>query len=446
MWWAALLLPPEAVATASPWALQFTPRVALLPFGRAMSEHALVMELSASMRLFGGWSALRKRVESGASELGVSRWAWAPNSSAAVCCARGGVALASTKTLQPTLDALPLSVLSAAVVHLDTLNRLGCRTLGDLRALPRPGISRRLGADVLLALDQAHGFVECGHQWVVPTDRFELRIELPGRIDHAQGLVFVARRLLLAFSGWLASRQLGALAIRWSWLHDVMRARVVGAGGEMMVRTAEATRDVEHLMRLTSEHLRHVKLEAPVSDLILQAVEVQAFAPASASLLPQEGAAAQGHQQAMERIAARIGVDRVRHGHVLDDHRTGFMQSWHPGAASDRPTSTVTSPSAHSPQPTWLIEPPLALLMKGHKPVYQGELQLLIGPQRVDGGWWADPINADQATQPASSGRTLRDYWVALSPRAGVLWVFQDKTAALASPPRPAWFLHGVFA
>ena len=35
-----------------------------------------------------------------------------------------------------------------------------------------------------------------------------------------------------------------------------------------------------------------------------------------------------------------------------------------------------------------------------------------------------------------------RDYWVALSAHAGVLWVFQTRLAG----DQGAWFLHGVFA
>ena len=64
MRWAALLLPLGPDATPPPsealqglacWALQFTPRVATV-------HEAIVMELEASLRLFGGQRALRDRV------------------------------------------------------------------------------------------------------------------------------------------------------------------------------------------------------------------------------------------------------------------------------------------------------------------------------------------------------------------------------------------------
>ena len=36
----------------------------------------------------------------------------------------------------------------------------------------------------------------------------------------------------------------------------------------------------------------------------------------------------------------------------------------------------------------------------------------------------------------------VRDYWVALSAHAGVLWIYQTRLA----DEDTAWFLHGIFA
>ena len=60
---------------------------------------------------------------------------------------------------------------------------------------------------------------------------------------------------------------------------------------------------------------------------------------------------------------------------------------------------------------------------------------MLVGPQRVEGGWW-DRDAADQASR-----NVARDYWVALSEHAGVLWIYQTRM-----DDETAWFLHGNFA
>ncbi|WP_338126790.1 hypothetical protein [Delftia lacustris] len=65
-------------------------------------------------------------------------------------------------------------------------------------------------------------------------------------------------------------------------------------------------------------------------------------------------------------------------------------------------------------------------------------MQLLLGPDRVEGGWWhrGGGDNGEEFTQ-----NVQRDYWLALSPCAGVLCVFQARLAG----DETAWFLHGHY-
>ena len=76
--------------------------------------------------------------------------------------------------------------------------------------------------------------------------------------------------------------------------------------------------------------------------------------------------------------------------------------------------------------------------MRNNKPIYQGVLELMIGPHRVEGGWW-DRTVVDGV---AKTRNVERDYWVAYSEHASYLWVFQTRLAKDES----AWFLHGTFA
>ncbi|KAI1697376.1 hypothetical protein Ddc_19757 [Ditylenchus destructor] len=45
-----------------------------------------------------------------------------------------------------------------------------------------------------------------------------------------------------------------------------------------------------------------------------------------------------------------------------------------------------TPPAPAMPEPAFLLEPPLRLALRDHRPHYQGPLTLLIGPDRVEGG------------------------------------------------------------
>lgn len=86
---------------------------------------------------------------------------------------------------------------------------------------------------------------------------------------------------------------------------------------------------------------------------------------------------------------------------------------------------------------------------------------MLAGPQRMETGWWA----ATATVTAGQSAPAVRDYYIAESPSAGLVWVFCERphglhasTAAGASAassaeagtaavaPPTAWFLHGLYA
>ena len=394
------------------------------------------MEAEDSARLFGGKRSLVERVRNESSELGVAQLSWAPTSLGALALARAGVSNGFSRPLNTLLDALPLDTITAVALHAATLERLGCRTLGQVVALPRGGLARRFDKHLLVALDQAYGRRPEAHQWVLPPDNFAARLELMSRAETAPALLFGARRLLLLMCGWLASRRAGTTAFTLKWCHDTMRAKTAGTGGELTIRTAEATRNIEHLTRLLAENLNKVQLLAPVGDLELVATEVHALVEKSASLLPDPVRKGEALELALERISARLGADKVLRPVVQQDHRLDWMTHWHP-APEPRPKGLAKIVT--TPQPSFILTEPQALATQNNLPLYQGPLRLLIGPHRIEGGWWHREKGANGAvvTHQAS-----RDYWVALSAHAGVLWVFQTRLAN----DKTGWFMHGCFA
>lgn len=442
MLWAALLpahLPSDpsrrtdAVAGVATWCLQFTPRVAIV---EPQSEQpAVVMEVEASVRLFGGKRRLVERVRSEASDLGVEALSWAPTSLAAVALARAGQSNGFAQPIEALLDALPIETLTEVAVHQATLARLGCRTLGQVRALPRGGISRRFDAELLQALDRAYGLRPEAHRWVELPDTFGAKLELMARVELAPAMLFGARRLLLQLAGWLAARHAGVTAFTLRWWHDAMRAKAAGEGGEMTVRAAQPTRDIEHLTRLLAEHLAKVQLQASVGDLELLAVDVQPLEEHSTTLFPEPQQAGESLALVLERIAARLGPKRVLRPVIVEDDRLEWMTHWQP---APEPRPRQLNRSVDIAQPTFVFDAPLRLAVRGDRPLYQGPLQLLAGPHRVEGGWW------DRTTEDGEqvTRHVARDYWVALSEHAGVLWVFQTRL----QNDKTEWFVHGVFA
>lgn len=437
MLWAALLLDQspssspstDALNGLATWCLQFTPNVTIIEVS------AVAMEVETSARLFGGKRHLAQRVREECAELGVQSLSWAPTSLAALALARCRIRNGLSKPLDQTLDALPLESLSAVQAHAPTLARLGCQTLGQVRALPRGGLSRRFDAALLEGLDRAYGLRPDGYAWVTVPESFHMKLELMSRVEHAPAILFGARRLLLQMCGWLAARRAGVTAFTLRWCHDVMRSKTAGDGGELTIRTAEATRNIEHLSRLLAENLAKVTLLASVGDLELIAVDVRPLEETSQALLPDPKRAGESLALVLERIAARLGPERVLRPVLREDHRMEWQVLWKPAS---QPAPRKIAEPQDLPQPSFMLAAPLRLAVRANRPLYQGALQLLSGPHCVEGGWW------DRVTQDGdTTNRTVvRDYWVALSEHAGVLWIYQTRLAG----DDTAWWLQGVFA
>ncbi|CAN7290170.1 DNA polymerase Y family protein [Acidovorax sp. LjRoot118] len=465
------------------WALQFTPRVA------SVEGEALLLEVSATERLWGGREALLAQLQLRSppwpaeppaatgnpshgpvpQECPAARcptpFAEAPTSLQALALLR--LQLAGQPLPRHLPDGLPLHTLTALHPHLPSLARMGCRTWGALRALPRDGVARRLGAAVLLALDRAYGHIAHNHAWVELPERFELTAELPALATSADALLWSASRLLSALQAWLQARQQGVLALELAWRHDLRRVDGVPIAPwhALPVRTAQPTHELAHLRRLLAENLARTPLAAPANQITLRALETAPLPHASAHLLPPDGSSAAGDQegeawhQLVERLSARLGAGQVQSVTLLADHRPECMQRWQPMASTASGTAVAKVPhAAHAPEavlwPTWLLRTPQRLDMRGHRPCYQGPLSLLAGPHRFDAAWWeegacAQPTGENDGSQPpeSRSGLVQRDYFVALSPVAGRVWIFRERLAhAPAGASRDRWFLQGLYA
>ena len=489
------------------WALRFTPRVALQE-----PAQAVLLEVSASERLFGGRRPLIIQLLGAGRPLAHVRVARAP--SALLALARLQVAPAAGR--DP--DRLPLHTLADARPHLATLERIGCQCWGDLRALPRGGVVRRFGAPLLDALDRAYGLKPEVFPWLVLPEVFDMPLELQTRVEAAPALLFAARRLLAQLRVWLQARQRGVLAFELRWQMDARRD--TASEGALVVRTAAATLDMAHLQRLLAENLERVTLPAPVLYLRLRTVETAALSGATTSLLPDEQRKGDDLLQLLERLAARLGPEQVLRSVARADHRPEHMQAWLPatggamaGGATTRPAAgrsagpptrtgalaaaasasaggrrgrasgnegrgdsnrntigdsdsdsdsdgngnaekakaktatagggrTQRAPARSAPSglsdalyPTWLLDTPLKLAVRRDCPLYQGPLTLLAGPQRIEAAWWGV--------------MALRDYFLAHSAQAGLLWIYRERLTARGidgdRQQAGAWYLHGVF-
>jgi protein ImuB len=457
-------------------ALGFTPRVALV-------DEAVLMDVTGSLRLFGGLAKLVQQLERQLRQFFESNRALAQ-----VAVAQGATSLIaigrlrmrlhllrqnspgeSSKQPKTRVADLPMHTLTAARPHLDVLERIGCRTWDDLLRLPRDGVARRFGAELLAALDRARGSVPDDYEWQVLPEHFEEKLELNALVTHAPALMAGVERLLVHLHAWLLGRQSGLCALKITWHLDPRRD--VPPTGELEIRTAQPAQDLRHVARLIAEHLAQQKLPAPVHSLSLQSLVTELLADSAAatgSLLMEARKQGDTAVELVERLSARLGDARVQAWQPCEDHRPEQMQRWVParsaiksiatsqGASRARGLKRLKKEAGEAPPacrtealyPTWLLPEPLKLGTSGNSPVYQGKLTRLTGPQRLEAAEWL--LAGGDAADPASLCErpwAFRDYFIYRSQQGGLLWIYSERLGESPQGARQrAWYLHGFFA
>ena len=423
--------------------LHFTPTVAIDPD----PESATVMlDVTASLRLFGGHRALCRAIRARVRQLGTfAQVGSGTTAQGAAWLARQplrrtprGIVRPARRAIQPArmtrlLDALPVECLHT-LADPAWLEGVGCRTLGQVRRLPRAGLSRRIGTALLARLDQAYNKAPAGFAWFEAPPAFAQRMELPGRIDSADGVLAGAQRLLLALSGWLAAQQAGVTRCVLVLEHERYRLGEDTDSTPVPLGLAQPSRDPVHLSKLLREKLDKVRFHAPVGGLALRVEAMETCVPQSDALFPEPGAEPAELGRLLDTLMARLGRDNVLQPCPLADHRPERASRWRPvDEAPVRGAASTAAAGAPPPErPLWLLESPRPLRVQRHRPVYEGPLVMLTRPERIESGWWDGAL-------------ATRDYFIAERADGLRCWVYRERPGQ-EEGSEYRWFLHGLFA
>lgn len=482
----------KALRTLALAALRFSPHLCLKPDG-------FLIEVQGSLRLFGGPLNLWRQLVHTVDTFKVStHFAAAPYPEAAWLLARvrgpqrrqflahrGRVAssfpalgVAQSRQPQPVrqaLDTLPvvgvLQAWEAPEAAQQLLTGLGLATLGEWRALPRAGLQRRMGAELLLRLDRAYGAVPDPRSFWAPPPAFDERLELPERTHDADLITQALGHLLQALEGWLAVHGQLAQVMALHFLHEARRREALPDTVHTL-RLAAPDRQAAALQRLWDERLKRHPLTAPVVALrlVLQAAVVPQTSDVQQPLAaPQEPHAASSTAVPtlspgfasedpveirralawlLDRLQSRLGAQAVQGLRCEDDHRPERASRWvnltdEPSAFSSAQSSVrfpasspphitpaqsfLVSPAAPS-QPLWLLPQPEPLAEHKGRPVHGGApLVLRTRAERIEAGWFdGEPV--------------CRDYHVAEGADQRLRWVFRQ-----CRGDQQFWFLHGWF-
>ena len=414
----------EALERLASWAAQFTPM-------SCVEAQGIALEVESSLRLFNGHARLVAAIRRGVRNLGLrAALGIAPTPLAARLFAKAEARAIPVRSctdvgaLRERAGDLPLFLLDWPAETLAHLTDLGVLRLRDILELPVEGIARRFGPQAAIHLGRLMGTIADPRVPHAPSPRFRSRLELPAEAEGVDALLFPLRRMLAEMEGTLRGRGAGVQQLT-LWLEHGRKSRT-----RLDLEFASPERESDFILSIAREKLGRLTLRAPTIALDLRAEALLAYVPRESTWLPGAKEQAIGRERLIERLAARLGRDRVFGIAVADDHRpdrnwTAMQPSKTvPGSLSARKTEPGT---VFGSRPAWLLNRPQRLITHGETPSCQGDLAFIAGPERIEAGWW-DGIEV------------RRDYYVAANARGETFWIFREHRGD------QAWYLHGVFA
>ncbi len=406
------------LATLADWACNFSSQVSISPPDR------LLLEIGASLKLFGGVASLLQATEAEVSVRGHSvHHGLGPTPLSAELFAR---ALPCDPSAPPSwaighdpegfrhaLYALPVHSLDAPGKQQLAMQRMGlCRT-GELFTLPGAALGKRFGKDFSLYLARLKGERPDPRPLHRPREHFAHRVHFLEPLADTARWLFPMQRLLTEMERFLDRRQLYCQRLEWRL------GMTRGAGQTLPIACSLQHNRIDALLGLTRLGLERTRLEGGVESLELVCTESASLDARAGQLFGQvQDIDPEAERLLLDRLRLRIGNERVHGIYVRDSHLP--EQAW----SAVQESSTPVFGGAPLERPCWLLEKPVALEVHDGYPAWNGKLALLSGPERIDTAWWSTP--------------QCRDYFVAQHGDGALLWVFQERTSG-------RWFAQGVF-
>ncbi len=426
----------EALAALAAWCLRYTPST------RAVPPDGIWLDLTGCAHLHGGEAALLSELASFLSHAGLSaRIGLADTPGAAHALAHfatGALSIAAPGDREALL-ALPVEALRLEAGAAALLHRFGLRRVGELAALPRAPLARRLGAAVALRLDQALGGVFEPIVPALPQTPVAERMDFAEPLLTAESLSGATGLLAARLCHRLQAQCLGARRL------ELRLHRVDGSRQTQRIALARASYSPRHIARLFDERLEQIDpgdgveamdLTAGVAEPLL--AEQDRFRSVSMSEDPE----LTGLATLIDRLGNRLGMDRL----------------WRPAPVqSDVPERSVAraAPLARSadvleawprdlPRPVRLFDPPVPVrtmttlpdsppsffIWRNHRHI----VRAADGPERIAGEWWRRPGELS----------AVRDYFRLEDETGRRFWLYRRGDGEHAATGDLRWFLHGL--
>ncbi len=400
------------------WALQYSSWIT------PCMPDTILLEIKASLSLFGGLQQLLEKFDNAADEQKLSMVVGvAPTPTAARLLSRINHFHANqadtANTIEPVTEMADIETVFANLpvdfLPLDDFTHKGLRQSGIKRCtqlfkLPASALTRRFGEDCTSLLYRLLGRIPEPCPALRMPEHFLRSIDLPLEAPDTHALQFPLNRLLHALGGYLRASDSGVRQLKITLYHLRCKASTLTIG------FLEATADHKHLLRVATERLATRDLPEPVTAISVEALETDAITRSGKDLFNKSESQSGTIEQALDLLGARIGRDRVYTPSLQQDHRP--ENAW---ATTSPPT---TDASLWPTRPLWLLKEARNSRQK---------LTLMSQAERIENGWW-------------DSNDVRRDYFIARDHQGAWVWVYCERQSAKATHCPETYYIHGLFA
>ncbi len=435
----------QALLRLASWAYKYTPYI------QRYRDNCLLLEVSRSLRLYGGLEALVSRLAEGLDqmpyrwEIGVAHsaagawllsfdpWPTSDQDSQAVFLDRISRVplqrLVERQGLQPdTEEARSWVGLHKAFASLQKMG-LGC--LGEVFALPTASLGKRFGEEFQQFVQQLRGGAGSVPEVFQQHEAFCRQVPFNWPVRTTRLLELPAQELLQQLSDYLVRNQKQCQQIVWNlYGEDPSEANQQVS---LVIQSAPVCQNWNVLFELTCIRLESLALDFEVMMLELrcdtsvpvQASSLQLFAGAVGEMPGQVQA---NVQSLVARMQTRFGREHIYHLQSRNEHLPEAAQ-----VLSYENGSQAVVPNLELPRgrrPCWLLAQPRPLQRIGNRLYWRESrqnqsLRILDGPERIEGYWWSQPHT--------------RDYFIARREDALHLWIYRELDN------RQRWYAQGVF-
>ena len=451
-----------------------------------LASHSLWIDITGVAHLFGGevrllddlarrLAAFRVTARAGVADTPGAAQALARFATSA----RTPGAIAEPGNGAVRLAPLPVEALRLAPDAALLLRRLGLKTIGDLYGLPRAALAHRFRAAgrsvararqrneeiaraVLLRLDQALGVTAEPRAPLATPPAALARLAFEPPLVATAGLEHALACLTQDLCAQLAAMGHGARRL------VLTLYRTDGSLGEARAGTSQPSRDSAHLGRLLGGKLAAFDAGFGIDLAVLSAAETAPLALNQMTAAASDHASAHDLAQLIDRLANRLGPDRVLRLAPVASRIPEQAQVAVPMLAAVRPEAPAAPPppARMPPRPAILLERPEPVTVVAEVPdgaparlVWRRHPRRIVraeGPERIAGAWW-QTLRANTPDGAITRPSASRDYYHLEDDGGRGYWVFreglypdpgeageqdgQTDTGRIA----PRWFLHGVF-